>query len=199
MQNSLLRPPLASNSDPPLKGKVCLQKHPNEGDPRIGPGPSDFLVLKSTALGGLSFSGFLTKNERGFRRSGSPWEGVSGGSQGGPKGVPGGSRGVPAGGSQEVPGPAGCKPGAGSQKVVRRPGSPPGRFRGGPRGVPGGRGSRAVKTTIGGKIRCRSPPGSARQGGSPESASPGPRLPRGYPPDPLKKHEKTSMVQAFKS
>ena len=39
---------------------------PNEGDPRIGPGPSskcDFLVLKSTLLGGLSFSGFLIKTE----------------------------------------------------------------------------------------------------------------------------------------
>ena len=34
----------------------------DEGDPMIGPGP-DFLVLKSTVLGGLSFSGFLTKTE----------------------------------------------------------------------------------------------------------------------------------------
>ena len=26
--NNLRRPPLTSNSDPPLGGKVCLQKHP---------------------------------------------------------------------------------------------------------------------------------------------------------------------------
>ena len=55
--------------DPPLPqtpGKFASKNTPNEGDPKIGPGPyskCDFLVLKSTVPGGLSFSGFLTKTE----------------------------------------------------------------------------------------------------------------------------------------
>ena len=49
-----------------FRAKFCSQNTPNEGDPRIGKGPSqkcDFLVLKSTVLGGFSLSGFLTKTE----------------------------------------------------------------------------------------------------------------------------------------
>ena len=53
--------PLASNSDPPLRGKFASKNTPKR-DLRLGLDPQgkhEFLVLKSRVLGGLSFSGFL--------------------------------------------------------------------------------------------------------------------------------------------
>ena len=83
--------------------------------------------------------------------------GVPGGSQGGPRGVPGGSQGGPRG------------------------------FQGGPREVPESVGPGERQTQKQRSEAAGAPLDRPRQGGSPESASPGPRPPRGTPLTPVKK------------
>ena len=137
-----------------------------------------------------------------FRRSRSPWEGVSGGSQGvrrpdggcvsfqdktafqkGPRLVSGVPRGVPRG------------PQGGPRRV---PGDPKG-VPGGPRGVPGrsqGGFPGVPKTT---KSLQEAPWTGPERGGGRNLPAQGPGIARGVPPDPPKNTKRRQMLRGLGS